>query len=173
MGERDVLSLPPAADDPEIGRWLSAMDEARTRTMRELEDVPDGALGLRPEGADNSIGTLLYHLALIEADWLYADILEIDDPPPALRRLLPIDDRDLEGRLSEVGAMSLDDHLDRLASVRRLVHDHLRPMDVEDFHRPRARPDHDVSPAWVLHHLLQHEAEHRAQSAWVRDHLRS
>ena len=170
---REVLSLAPAADDPEVGRWLSALDEARGRTLHELDGVVDGELGERPGGADNSIETLLYHVALIEADWLYADILGIDDPPSAVRRLLPIDDRDLEGRLSEVGAMPLDDHLDRLASVRRLVHEHLRPMGVEDFHRPRARPDHDVSPAWVLHHLLQHEAEHRAQIAWVRDHLRS
>jgi uncharacterized damage-inducible protein DinB len=170
---REVLSLAPAADEPEVGRWLSALDEARNRTLHELDGIVDGALGERPRRADNSIGTLLYHLALIEADWLYADILEIDDPPPMLRRLLPIDDRDLEGHLSEVGSMTLDEHLDRLASVRRLVHEHLRPMDGEDFHRPRARPDYDVSPAWVLHHLLQHEAEHRAQIAWVREELRS
>jgi uncharacterized damage-inducible protein DinB len=30
-----------------------------------------------------------------------------------------------------------------------------------------------VTPAWVLHHLLQHEAEHRAQIAAIRDRLRA
>jgi hypothetical protein len=39
--------------------------------------------------------------------------------------------------------------------------------------RPRARPDYDVTPAWVLHHLLQHEAEHSAQIAAIRDRLRA
>jgi uncharacterized damage-inducible protein DinB len=169
---REVLSLAPAADEPEVGRRLSAPADARDRTLRELEGVPDDILGGRPPGAENSIGTLLYHIALIEADWLYTDILGIDDPPPRLRELVPIDDRDLEGRLSVVDEMSLDDHPDRLAAVRRLVHEHLRPMDGEGFHRPHARRDHDVTPVWVLHHLLQHEAEHRAQIAWVRDRLR-
>jgi uncharacterized damage-inducible protein DinB len=27
----------------------------------------------------------------------------------------------------------------------------------------------DVAPDWALHHLIQHEAEHRAQIAWLRD----
>jgi hypothetical protein len=51
------------------------------------------------------------------------------------------------------------------------VHEHIAPMSVEDFHMPRAGETLDVSPAWVIHHLLQHEAEHRAHIAWVRDAL--
>jgi hypothetical protein len=30
-------------------------------------------------------------------------------------------------------------------------------MSADDFHAPRVRERYDVSPAWVLHHLLQHE----------------
>jgi uncharacterized damage-inducible protein DinB len=36
-------------------------------------------------------------------------------------------------------------------------------MDYADFRRLRHLPKYDVSPEWVLHHLLQHEAEHRGQ----------
>jgi hypothetical protein len=53
--------------------------------------------------------------------------------------------------------------------VRDLFLERMRPMTVEDFHAPRARERYDVSPAWAVHHLLQHEAEHRAHIAWVRD----
>jgi uncharacterized damage-inducible protein DinB len=56
----------------------------------------------RPDAPLNSIGTLLYHIALVEADWLLEDI---------------------QGR---------------------------------------------EYPDW-LHHLLQHEAEHRSHIAWLRD----
>jgi hypothetical protein len=44
-------------------------------------------------------------------------------------------------------------------------------MTAEDFHTPRAREDYDVSPAWVLHHLLQHEAEHRSEIVRLRSQL--
>jgi hypothetical protein len=36
-------------------------------------------------------------------------------------------------------------------------------MTAEDLHRVRTLPQYDVSPAWVLHHLSQHEAEHRGE----------
>ena len=83
--------------------------------------------------------------------------------------LLPYDNRDLEGRLTDVRTMTLDEHLARLAAVRALLHEHLWGMTSEDFHRVRSCPDYDVSPACVLHHLLQHEAEHQSQIAWIRD----
>jgi hypothetical protein len=44
-------------------------------------------------------------------------------------------------------------------------------MTNEDFHRARARSGYDVTPAWVLYHLLMHEAEHRSHIAWVRDRI--
>ena len=33
----------------------------------------------------------------------------------------------------------------------------------ESFHRSNARVAYDVSPAYTIHHLMQHEAEHRAE----------
>jgi len=32
--EREVLALEPMADDPEVGRWLSAMEDARRDTLK-------------------------------------------------------------------------------------------------------------------------------------------
>jgi uncharacterized damage-inducible protein DinB len=60
--------------EPVIGAALWRLEDARARTLRVLSDMP-------PENIDrdlggNSIGTILYHVALIEADWLYAEILE-------------------------------------------------------------------------------------------------
>jgi hypothetical protein len=39
------------------------------------------------------------------------------------------------------------------------------------FHAPRVRERYDVSPAWVVHHLLQHESEHRSEIGWPRRQL--
>src|SRR5215216_4879 len=114
--DREVLSLEPIADDPEVGRWLAAMEDARRDTLRELTGVTDDVVDRRPPGDDNSIGTLLYHVALIEADWLLDDIFELTDPWPD--DLLPLADRDDEGRLFQAGGQTLQQHLDRLAAVR-------------------------------------------------------
>jgi uncharacterized damage-inducible protein DinB len=169
--EREVLVLEPMADDPEVGRWLSAMQDARRDTLRELEGVPDEAVDWRPDWADNTIGALLYHIALVEADWLLTDILGPDADPlwPRARELLPFDARGAEGRLTAAEGESLREHLERLAAVRALFLELMRPMTNEEFHRIRVRDEYDVAADWTLHHLLQHEAEHRAQIVAIRD----
>ena len=169
--EREVLALQPVADDPEVGRWLSAMEDARRDTLKELDGVPDEAVDWRPDGAHNTIGTLLYHIATVEAGWLLIDILGPEGEPwmPRARELLPVDDRDVDGRLMVVEGESLQQHLDRLAAVRELFLELMRPLTNEEFHRIRVRDEYDVAADWTVHHLLQHEAEHRAQIAALRE----
>jgi uncharacterized damage-inducible protein DinB len=169
LPEREILSLEPIADVPEVGRWLSAMQDARRDTLKELEGVPDEALDWAPDERTNTLGTLLYHIALVEDDWLFVDIFEDHDHRENRRDLLPFPSRVEGERLFPVTGMTLREHLERLAAVRASLLERLRPMGAADFHRLRGHPDYDVSPAWVLHHLLQHEAEHRAHAAWVRD----
>ncbi|HEV2006554.1 MAG TPA: DinB family protein, partial [Candidatus Limnocylindrales bacterium] len=117
----------------------------------------------------NTIGTLLYHVALIEASWLLDDIFEGDPGPDWLPTFLPFPDRDGSGRLIEVTAETLPTHLERLAKLRGYLLERLRPMGNADFHTVRRLERYDAAPDWVLHHLLQHEAEHRAHIAWIRD----
>lgn len=61
-----------------------------------------------------------------------------------------------------VGA-TLGEHLDRLATIRRALVEHIGALDTESFHRSNSRAAYDVSPAYAIHHLMQHEAEHRAE----------
>ena len=171
MTERELLILEPIADAPEVGRWLSALDDGRRDTIRELDDVTDAMLDQQPPGAPNSIGTLLYHIALIELDWLLVDMLFLAGGEPWPEELVPYTDREGEGTLTVVRGETLATHLERLAAIRAMVHERVAPMSVEEFHAPKAGESIDVSPAWVIHHLLQHEAEHRAHIAWVRDAL--
>jgi hypothetical protein len=42
-------------------------------------------------------------------------------------------------------------------------------MTNDDFHRVRRLDDYDVAPDWAIHHIIQHEAEHRSHIAWLRD----
>jgi uncharacterized damage-inducible protein DinB len=161
--------LEPIAGDPEVGRWLAAMEDARADTLRELADVSPEMLDWRPDAPLNSIGTLLYHIALIEASWLLDDIFEGESGPGWLQTLLPFEDRDGTGRLIQVDGLPLEAHLQRLRAVRQYLLERMQPMSNDDFHRVRLLASYDAAPDWALHHLLQHEAEHRSHIAWLRD----
>lgn len=168
---RDVLPLP--GYEPEIGRWLWAMQDTRERTLRGLEGLSIADLDAMPAGADNTIGVLLYHMALIEADWLYAEALDNRPLPPEVEALFPLDHRDEQGQLAAMRGLPLEDHLQRLATVRDRLLEEFKSMTLEDFRRPRHFPgQYDVTPQWVLHHLIQHEAEHRGQIQTLRGLLR-
>jgi uncharacterized damage-inducible protein DinB len=166
--ERLVLEDTLAAD-PVVATWLSALEEARARTLRALAGIQEEHIDWTPEGGVNTVGALLYHIALIEADWLFADILGPESHKPLPAELFPQDARDDEGALTAIRGISLDDHLARLARTRQLLLENLSDFTAEDLHRLRRREDYDVSAAWVLHHLLQHEAEHRSQIAALRE----
>jgi uncharacterized damage-inducible protein DinB len=146
---------------------MALLDDARMRTEKVVQGLSGEALHWRGEPAQSSIGDLLYHVALIEADWLYAEVLETPYPEP-IRVLLPEDVQDDQGKLTHVREQTLDAHLHRLAAVRAELVGAFRPMDLIEFRRLRSLPRYDVSPEWVLHHLAQHEAEHRSQIRMTR-----
>ena len=116
----------------------------------------------------NSIGALLYRIAAIEADWLYVDALEGRPFPPEIEALFPDDVRNDQGQLSSAHGASLAAHLQRLDAVRAVLLAEFRELSLADFYRLRDLPDYTVTPEWVLHHLMQHEAEHRGEIGMLR-----
>jgi uncharacterized damage-inducible protein DinB len=164
---RDSLLLEPvSASDPTIARWLGAMQDSRRRTLECLAGIDAAAIDFE-RASENTIGTLLYHIAIIEADWLYVEVLETDFPADTVA-LFPWDVRIAGGRLTPVAGRSLDEHLELLATVRERLIAAFADMALDDFRRARVLDRYDVTPEWVLHHLMQHEAEHRGQIGLLR-----
>jgi hypothetical protein len=153
--------------EPAIGQWLWALQDTRQRTLEELDSVSPAMIDWLPSDHESSIGTILYHIADIEADWLYAEVLE-QPLPPAVAMLFPYPTRDAQGHLTQVSGFSFADHLQRLATVRGLLLGVFQQMDLVEFRRVRSLPYYDVTPEWVLHHLMQHEAEHRSRLGTLR-----
>jgi uncharacterized damage-inducible protein DinB len=153
---------------PEIASWLWAIDDARRCTIATLEGITQQELDWTPPAGGNAIGTLLYHIAVIEADWLYVEVLEQPDFPPEVTALFPLDVREADGRLIPCSGLSLAEHLARLEATRALLHAAFRAMSPAEFRRVRHLRDYDVTPEWVLHHLMQHEAEHRGEIGMIR-----
>ncbi len=170
MTERERLVLEPVADDPEIGRWLAAFEEVRRDTLKVVGEIPDGAVDRDPGDGGNTLATVLYHVALVEVDWVFTDVLDRESDIP--RDLFPHDDRVADGHLTPVVGETLGEHLDRLAKTRVLVLDELRSMSPEDYHRAHARERFDVAANWVVFHLIDHEVEHRVRMSALRDRFR-
>ncbi len=155
----------------EVGVWLAALGDCRARTYKTI-------VGMRAEEMDrvcssdmNSIGTLLYHIAAIELDWLYSEVL-VREFPSDFQSWFPHDVRDPEGRLTAVTGDDATRYEGRFHYVRAPWVEALGRMSLSEFRRVRHLEAYDVSPQWVVHHLLQHEAQHRGQIAILRHRFR-
>lgn len=147
--------------DVRVGEAIWRLDDARQRTRQLLKGVSDDQVGASPAIGRNTIGTLLYHVAAIELDWLYADILQ-EPFPEGSDEWFPVDVRTEDGDLSTVQE-PLAHHLERLAWVRTLLVTRLAALDPSALDELHENDGTHTTPAWVLHHLAQHEAEHRGQ----------
>ena len=58
--------------------------------------------------------------------------------------------------------------LARMAASRQQVLTELRSLSAADFYRVRQLDAYDVTPEWVLYHLLEHEAGHRGEIGELR-----
>jgi uncharacterized damage-inducible protein DinB len=165
--KRQLIIEPLPGCEPEIGRMLWMMEDTRRRTRKALEGVEQPVIDWQPPANGNSVGTLLYHIAAIELDWLAVEVME-NKLDQDIWGWFPYDVRDGAGRLTIVSGMKLGDHYRRFDVVRGLLGKCYKAMTVAEFRRPRSLPDYEVSPEEVLHHLMQHEAEHRGEMGMVR-----
>jgi uncharacterized damage-inducible protein DinB len=155
--------------EPTIGRWLWVLEETRRETKEALTGLSQAALDWIPaSGTENSIGTLLYHISLIELDWLYTEVLENQPWPDELKEIFAVAARDAQGHLSPRQGVALAEHLHRLDRTRQYLLESFHDMSLEEFRRLRTFPQYRVTAEWVLHHLIQHEVEHRGHIQILR-----
>lgn len=168
----DFDLVPVNGYEPGIGRFVAMLNDTRRRLLRDLSSLDEAYIDRGLPWDPNSIGTLLYHIAAIELDWTYADILETDDFPEGSGRWFPVDVRDDDGRLVPI-VEPLRRHLDRLAWVRQHLLGVLRGLTDADLDRVvSAGTPSEGTIGWILQHLMQHEAEHRGQIGELRTALR-
>lgn len=160
MDKKSLVVSSLTGYEEEIGRWLWCLEDVRRTLITELtgirQDLLDKKLGER-----HTIGTLLYHIALIEADWLYVEVLGTDWDPE-ISSLFPLECR-IGGKLTHFEGESLEQHFYRLTKVREVFLSYFRSMDLNDWRKPRVLEQYEVTPEWVVYHLVEHESHHRGQ----------
>lgn len=137
------------------------IEDCRKRTLERINDLPEESLEWHTDNYPNSISTLLYHIAAIEADWLFVEV--IGKGFEKVETLFPYDVRDENRRLTVIKNMTLAEHLERLNTVRQYLLETYNTMTEAQFRQKREMPRYFVTPEWVIHHLRQHEAEHRGE----------
>jgi uncharacterized damage-inducible protein DinB len=163
---RTLIAEFPEGYPPEIARWLWVFADTRRRTLEVLDGFDEARID-EPGPAGNSVGTILAHIAVIETDWLCVEILGEDYPADLLAHLPP-DVRDADGHLLATPGLPLARYLAALAAVRAKLVERVGALAPADLQRVRSLPAYDVTPEWVLNHLVQHEAEHRAEISVIR-----
>lgn len=165
---RQLIVQPEPEVDPVVARYLWMITDTRKRTLEALFELDDETLNWTPPDRGHAIGTLLYHLALIEMDWLYVEILERPEYSTLVGNLLPYPDRNEANELTPVITETVECHLARLAVSHERLCNTLRDMTAAEFYRVRRLDAYDVTPEWVIHHLIQHEVEHRGEILEIR-----
>lgn len=162
MGPLRIEPLP--GYEPELGRWLWALEGVRRRTLGLVRGLDQRTLDWEgPDGGENAIGSLLYHIAFREMQWLFLGILRQDFPPWTRadgRR------RERRGQVTRVVGVPLEDHLACLRCSRQFLLETFRPMSLAEWRRPRhplSPRGRAFTPEWAVFHLVEHEAGHAYQ----------
>ncbi|MGW6383428.1 DinB family protein [Peribacillus butanolivorans] len=171
MERRSLLVSRLSEYEEEIGRWLWCLEDVRRTLLTELTGISQGILDTKMDERQ-TIGSLLYHIALVEADWLYEEVL-VTEWDSEIRSLFPLECRSEEGSLTHIEGQSLEEHFYRLNKVREVFLSHFRSMDLTDWRKPRALEQYDVTPEWVVYHLIEHESHHRGQIFQLLSKLRN
>ena len=162
---RRVLQVVPLEGyPPDMGRWLWALRDVRRKTHGAVAGIDTSTLDWRgADGRENSIGSLLYHVALVEMSWLFLDVL-CQPFPDEVKADFPLDMASSRG-LTQVTGVALEDHLARLERSREVFLDVMRGLTLDDFRHRRVpdEVDYEVTPEWAVYHLVEHEAGHAYQ----------
>ncbi|MGE1165316.1 DinB family protein [Peribacillus sp. SIMBA_075] len=155
-----IVSALPEYEE-EIGRWLWCLEDVRRTLITELTGISQNSLDSKMDERQ-TIGSLLYHIALVEADWLYEEVL-VTEWDSEIRALFPLECRADDGSLTHIEGQTLEEHFYRLNKVRQVFLSNFRSMNLTDWRKPRVLDQYDVTPEWVVYHLIEHESHHRGQ----------
>lgn len=161
------FSLSPAAGvTPGIGLYLSGMDEVREQLRATVSGLSDEQLGRRAVPGAHSIGALVMHIG--EAEWMWTQCVISGHELTDEDRRQPFWDVLVDADAFALRGYSAQYCLDVIDAVRAETRRLLASFAEDDLDRVYSYTRRDgrhieASLRWVLHHLTDHEAQHKGQ----------
>ena len=161
---RRVLTAHPGLSTG-IGYYLAGMEEVRSQIVAAVKDIPDDMIGKPAFLGAHSIGGLILHIG--EAEWFWMQMvvaghqLTEEDKKAACWDIL--DDVDAVMRNGYTTAFCLQE-VEKIRNQTRDVLFGYNDKDLERliyYDRNGKTTEHNLR--WILHHLIDHEAQHKGQ----------
>lgn len=149
----------------EIGFYLSGMEEVREQVREAIAELTDEQIQRPAISGAHAIGALVLHIG--EAEWYWMQCV-------VSRHILTEDDRQTSywdvlkdpNGFSEKG-YSADFCWNEIKRIREQTHTTLASFSDSELDRrfsfERGGHDYELSLRWILHHLIDHEAQHKGQ----------
>jgi len=163
MSRLTLNSVPGFAT--EIGFYLGGMEEVREQLREAVEGMSDDHVRRPAIPGAHAIGALVLHIG--EAEWYWLQCVVSGQKVSDQIRCAPYWDvlKDPQG-FSEKG-YSAEFCLNEIKKLREQTHETLAAFKDSDLERifsiDRRGETHERSLRWILHHLIDHEAQHKGQ----------
>ncbi len=148
-----------------IGYYLSGMEEVRNQVTSAVKPIPDDLIGKPAFLGAHSIGGLVLHIG--EAEWFWMQMvvsgheLTEEDKKAAYWDVLD----DVEGVARK--GFTTDFCLQEIERIRNQTRDVLFAFNDKDLERiityERKGETTEYNLRWILHRLIDHEAQHKGQ----------
>lgn len=148
-----------------IGYYLSGMEEVSSQLVAAVKDIPDNLIGKPAFLGAHSIGGLILHIG--EAEWFWMQMVvsghrltEEDKAAPYWDILDDVERVARNGFTTEFCLLEAE-------KIRNQTRDVLFSYNDKDleriitFERRGETTEHNLR--WILHHLIDHEAQHKGQ----------
>jgi len=161
---RHVL-LPHPGLSKGIGYYLSGMEEVRSQLTEAVKVIPDELIGKPPFLGAHSIGGLVLHIG--EAEWFWIQMVvgghELSDEVKNSVYWDVLDDVERVARNNH----STEFCLREVYNIRNQTREVLFSLNDSDLDTiipyERGGTVREHSLRWILHHLIDHEAQHKGQ----------
>lgn len=159
------ILLPHPGLSTGIGYYLSGMEEVRAQVVNAVKEIPDNVVYTPAFLGAHSIGGLVLHIG--EAEWFWMQMVVSGQKlTDEVRQSAYWDVLEEPEALASKG-YTTDLCLQEIEKIRNQTRDVLFSKNDADldqvinFERRGKTTEHSLR--WILHHLMDHEAQHKGQ----------
>jgi uncharacterized damage-inducible protein DinB len=148
-----------------IGYYLGGMEEVRRQVEVAVKTIPQDLIGKPPFLGAHSIGGLVLHIG--EAEWFFMKMVVSGHQLTEEDKKAPYwDILDDVNRVARNG-YTIEFCLSEIEKIRNMTRDVLFSYNDKDLERiitfERKGETTEYNLRWILHHLIDHEAQHKGQ----------